>query len=165
MIVIRDFLPGEAAQIDALALQAFAQYQDAYQDWPGFQAKLGKLSALAGLGELVVAEVAGRIAGAVVYVGPNAPKAEFFRPEWPIMRMLVVIPEMRGRGVGRMLAEECLHRARRDGATTVALHTSDLMQVALPMYQRMGFRLVAKAPLIHGVAYGIYVKELAADER
>jgi ribosomal protein S18 acetylase RimI-like enzyme len=165
MIVIRDFLPDKAKQVDALALQAFAQYQTAYQDWPAFQAKLGKLSALADVGELVVAEVGGQVVGAVVYIGPNAPKADFFRPEWSIMRMLVVTPEMRGRGIGRLLAEECLHRAQRDGATTVALHTSDLMQVALQMYQRMGFKLVAKAPLIHGVAYGIYVKELAADER
>lgn len=165
MIVIRDFLPGEAAQIDALALQAFAQYQDAYQDWPGFQAKIGKLSALADVGEMIVAEVAGRLVGAVAYVGPNVPKAKFFRSEWPIMRMLVVAPEMRGRRIGRRLAEECLRRARRDGAAVLALHTSELMQVALPMYRRMGFRQVASAPPIHGVDYDVYVKELAADER
>lgn len=165
MIVIRAFLPGEAAQVDTLALQAFAQYREAYQDWPAFQAKIGNLSALAGVGEMIVAEAAGRLVGAVAYAGPNVPKAEFFRPEWPIMRMLVVAPEMRGRGIGRWLAEECLRRARRDGAAVFALHTSKLMQVALPMYQRMGFRQVASTPPIHGVDYCVYVKELAADER
>lgn len=35
----------------------------------------------------------------------------------------------------RALAEECLRRAERDQASVFALHTSELMQVALPMYQ------------------------------
>ena len=53
--------------------------------------------------------------------------------------MLVIDPGARGRGLGRLLTEECVRRARRDGAPTVALHTSPIMEVALPMYLRMGF--------------------------
>lgn len=160
MPVIRDFLPSDATQVNALALRAFDQFKDAYQDWPAFQAKIGNMSALADVGEVIVAEVRGRIVGAVAYVSPNVPKAEFFRPEWSIMRMLVVTPDSRGRGIGRALAEECLRRAKRDQASTVALHTSELMEVALSMYQRMGFKWVASAPAIHGIEYGVYVKEL-----
>ena len=107
-----------------------------------------------------MAELAGRIVVAVAYVGPGAPKAAFFLPEWPIMRMLVVDPDARGQGIGRALAEECLRRAERDGAAEFALHTSEIMAVALPMYRRMGFTLAARAPDIHGVEYGIYVKAL-----
>lgn len=160
MPLVRDFLPSDSAQVNALALRAFEQFKSSYQDWPGFRAKIGNMSALADVGELVVAEVDGQIAGAVAYVGPSAPKAEFFRPEWSIMRMLVVAPDLRGRGIGRALAEECLRRAKRDGASVFALHTSKIMQVALPMYQRMGFKWVSKTPKIHGVEYGVYAKEL-----
>jgi GNAT superfamily N-acetyltransferase len=160
MPIIREFQSRDSAQVNALALRAFEQFKDAYHDWPGFRAKIGNMSALADVGEVIVAEVAGRIVGAVAYVGPGAPKAEFFRPEWPIMRMLVVAPESRGRGIGGALAQECLCRAKRDGASVFALHTSELMQVALPMYQRMGFKWVSSAPAIHGVEYGVYVKKL-----
>lgn len=160
MTIIREYLPSDAMQVNALALRAFEQFKDAYYDWPAFQAKIGNMSALADAGEIIVAEVEGKIVGAVAYVGPSAPKAAFFRPEWPIMRMLVVAPDSRGRGVGRSLAQECLLRAKRDGASVFALHTSELMQVALPMYQRMGFKRVSSAPAIHGVEYGVYVKEL-----
>ncbi|HCI13041.1 MAG: GNAT family N-acetyltransferase [Gallionellales bacterium GWA2_60_142] len=146
--------------VNALALSAFEQFKDAYQDWPALRTKIGNMSALANVGEIIVAVVEGQIVGAVAYVGPGAPKAEFFRLEWPIMRMLVVAPDSRGHGVGRTLAEECLRRAKRDQASVFALHTSELMQVALPMYQRMGFKWVASAPPIHGVEYGVYVKEL-----
>jgi ribosomal protein S18 acetylase RimI-like enzyme len=160
MPVIREYLPSDSTQINILALQSFEQYKDAYHDWPAFQTKIGNMSALADAGEIIVAEVGDQIVGAVAYIGPGAPKAGFFRPEWPIMRMLVVAPDSRGRGIGRALAQECLHRAKRDGASVFALHTSELMQVALPMYQRMGFKRVSGAPEIHGVEYGVYVKEI-----
>ena len=76
------------------------------------------------------------------------------------MRMLVVAPEARDLGAGRALAEECLARAKRDNAGIFALHTSELMSVALSMYQRMGFKWWASASLIHGVPYGIYIKKI-----
>lgn len=158
--VIRDFQPSDAPQVNALALRAFEQFKDAYDDWPVFRAKIANLSSMADVGEIIVAAAEARIIGAVAYVGPGAPKAAFFRPEWPIMRMLVVAPDFRGLGIGRTLAEECLRRAQRDGAAVFALHTSELMRVALPMYQRMGFKRVFNAPAIHGVEYGVYLKEL-----
>ena len=159
-IRLRDFDPADTQRIDKLAVTAFEQFKDAYTDWPVFQSKISSMSALAGTGEIIVAEYAGEIVGAVAYIGPGSEKAAFFQPEWPVMRMLVVSPDARGRGVGKALAEECLARARRDGADSFALHTSELMHVALPMYQRMGFRWLGPAPDIHGVKYGIYLKEL-----
>lgn len=161
MPVIRSFLPNDASEVDAVALRAFDEFKNAYDDWPAFQAKIASMSSLAEMGELIVAEFEGHIVGAVAYVGPGLPKSPFFRSEWPIMRMLVVSPAARGRGVGRALVEECLRRAKRDGASVFALHTSELMAVALPMYLRMGFKLVSNAPTIHGVEYGVYLKELS----
>jgi GNAT superfamily N-acetyltransferase len=160
MSIVREYLPNDSEQVNALALLAFDQFKDSYHDWPAFQAKIGNMSSLADAGEIIVAEVDDQIVGAVAYVGPGAPKAEFFRPDWPIMRMLVVVRGSRGRGIGRALAQECLRRAKRDGASVFALHTSELMHVGLPMYQRMRFKRVSGAPAIHGVEYGVYVKEL-----
>lgn len=157
---LRNYHPHDAQRIDELAVSAFSQFRDAYTDWPVFSAKISNMSALSDTGEIIVAELAGDIVGAVAYIGPGKEKAPFFRPEWPVMRMLVVAPAARGHGVGKALAEECLARARRDGARSFALHTSELMKVALPMYQRMGFTWLAAAPDIHGVRYGIYLKEL-----
>ena len=98
--------------------------------------------------------------GAVGYVPPSAPKAAHFKPEWPIIRMLVVDPGARGLGAGRALTEACIARARRDRAGEIALHTSPIMTVALPMYLRMGFVRVRDAPPLFGVPYAIYVKAL-----
>jgi GNAT superfamily N-acetyltransferase len=160
MPVVREYLPNDSAPVNALALLAFDEFKDAYHDWPTFRAKIGNMAALADVAEIIVAEINGQIVGAVAYIGPGAPKAGFFQPEWPIMRMLVVAPGFRGHGIGRALAQECIGRARRDGASVFALHTSELMHVALPMYQRMGFEWHSAAPMIHGVKYDVYVKEI-----
>ncbi len=159
-IELRDYLPADAGAIDALAVAAFEQFKDAYADWPVFKSRIGMMSALAEHGEIIVAQRGAQLLGAVAYIGPHRPKSEFFDQAWPIMRMLVVAPEARGLGVGKMLAQECIARAVRDNAQVFALHTSELMEVALPMYGRMGFAWHAAAPAIHGVAYGIYLKQL-----
>lgn len=159
-IALHDYLPIDSREVDALAIAAFEQFKDAYTDWPVFQSKIATMSALSAHGELIVARQAHRLVGAVAYIGPQQPKSQFFDQAWPIMRMLVVSPEARGLGVGRLLADECIARGRRDRATVFALHTSELMAIALPMYQRMGFEWHAAAPDIHGVAYGVYLKQL-----
>ena len=42
-------------------------------------------------------------------------------------------------GIGRLLMDECLRRSRLRAATTMGLHTTELMAVARGMYERMGF--------------------------
>lgn len=161
-VVLRDFQSGDAVAVNEVALAAFDQFSEAYEDWSRFRTGIGDMSSLAGVGEIVVAVADETVVGAVAYVGPNRPKASFFRPEWPIMRMLVVSPAARGHGIGKLLAEECLSRARRDNASQLALHTSPVMKIALPMYLRMGFRFHSAVAPIHGVEYNIYVKEVDA---
>jgi ribosomal protein S18 acetylase RimI-like enzyme len=124
------------------------------------------MSTLADKGEIIVAEDAGEVAGAVAYFAPNSgPRPNFFAPEWPIIRMLVVDPAARGQGIGRRLTDECIARAGRDGAAEIALHTSPAMEVALAMYLRMGFRLEREVPDRFGVPYAVYLKALGRVDR
>jgi len=160
VFLIRDYYPGDAGEVNALAVQAFAQYAPFYDDWPALREKLGKMSALAEFGNLFVAERDGRLLGAVVYLRPGAAKADIFRNEWAVMRLLVVAPEARAQGVGRALAEMCLACARMDGADTIALHTSSIMPEALRLYRRLGFQCSHAAPSLHGVAYDVHTCRL-----
>jgi ribosomal protein S18 acetylase RimI-like enzyme len=160
-VVLRDFKAPDGAAVNAVALAAFEQYRDAYADWSAFSENIGRMSTLADTAELIVATTPVRLVGAVAYGGPGKPKAAFFDGAWPIVRMLVVHPEARGLGIGRALTDECISRARRDGASMIALHTTPIMAVALAMYERMGFEFTAAAPAIHGVPYRIYLKRLS----
>jgi ribosomal protein S18 acetylase RimI-like enzyme len=157
---IRDFAPRDAEAVNAVALAAFEQFRGEYSDWPEFSKTVGAMASLADGGEVIVATRDDRIVGAVAYMGPGAPKADIFHPAWPVIRMLVVDPAERGHGVGRMLTDECIQRARRDGAREIALHTSRIMRVALALYLRSGFVMVRQCPPIFGVPYRIYLKHL-----
>jgi len=162
-MIIRPFAPADATAVNRVALAAFAQYEGVYRDWDRLMRGVGATAGLAEAGEIVVAEDgAGDIVGAVAYFGPEAgPRPDFFAPHWPIVRMLVVDPAARGRGIGRRLTEACIARARRDGADAIALHTSPAMAAALALYLRMGFRLERRVPDRFGVPYGLYLKDLA----
>lgn len=158
--IVRDFEPADATSLNAVALAAFGQFENDYSDWPAMAAAVSKMAELTSSAEIIVAEVDGRIVGGVAYVRSGRPKASFFDPSWPIIRMLVIDPSARGHGLGRLLTQACIDRARNDGARLIALHTSPVMAVALPMYLRMGFEFLRDAPSIYGVAYAVYVKKL-----
>lgn len=165
MTLVRDFTPDDAPRVDRIAVAAFEQFSEHYSDWPAMKTSLGRMSGFAATGEMIVAEQDGRVAGAVVYVGPHRRKPAFFEQAWPIIRMLVVDPQSRGGGLGRALSEACIARALRDDAPSIALHTSPIMTVALPLYLRMGFVRLHDAPSIFGVPYAVYLKTLAEEAR
>jgi GNAT superfamily N-acetyltransferase len=159
-IRIRDYQGSDADNLNRVAIAAFSQFHEHYQDWPAMLAGLSKTSDLSASGEVIIAELQHAFAGAVAYFGPDRPKAPFFDQRWPIIRMLVVDPAFRGNGIGRALTDECIARARRDGSPIIAPHTSPIMTVALPMYLRMGFVKAHDAPPIFGAAYAVYTKAL-----
>ncbi len=158
---LREFCDADALEINHLAVRAFQEHSSSYSDWPAMVAAYERMSDLAKTGEIVVAETSGGIVGAVAYIPPDRPKPRYFDKAWPAVRSLVVDPNSRGDGVGRALTQECINRAKRDKSPVIALHTSPIMTVALPMYLRMGFEWHRDAPAVYGVPFAVYLKRLA----
>ncbi|TDC97015.1 GNAT family N-acetyltransferase [Actinomadura sp. 7K507] len=89
--------------------------------------------------ELLVAEVAGEVAGAVAYCPPGSPYAEVAGPGEAEFRMLAVREKARGKGVGQAMVRACTDRARAAGLSAVRLSTQPDMDGAHRLYERMGF--------------------------
>lgn len=159
-ITLRPYRPADAAEVNAVAIAAFSEFPADAGEWPTTTRATDRMSVLAASAEVIVAVAGERVAGAVAYVGPGLEKQDWFDRDWPVIRMLVVAPAWRGRGVGRALTEECIRRARLDGATLIALHTTPLLERAFGMYERMGFRFLRDSPPVGHVPYAIYVKRL-----
>jgi len=147
MAVIRDALPEELDQTADVISAAYAQYgppdgtvgalADAFEEYRREQRDVRSRLADS---QLIVAEDAGRVLGTVTFYPPGSDKkAEGWPPDWAAIRLLAVHPDARGSGLGRLLTEECLRRARALGASMVGLHTAVIMSVARAMYERMGF--------------------------
>jgi GNAT superfamily N-acetyltransferase len=114
---------------------------------PGYYAMLADVGSLAhrpGARLLVARAAAGDVAGAVVYFGDMAAygsggAATQLRDTSGI-RLLGVDDAWRGHGLGRSLTQACIDLAHAAGHAQVVLHTTQAMQHAWALYERLGFR-------------------------
>ena len=160
-MLIREFSVEDSILIDALAVRAWSQYKSFYPNWETTKVAINQMSKLSTIGQIFVAEHNKIIVGAVGYISPNGPRAEYFKAEWGLIRMLVVAPESRGKGIGTKLTQKCLNVALEDNVPTVALHTNEMMEAALSIYLKLGFYRVGYAPSPTSTPFGIYCLDIS----
>jgi GNAT superfamily N-acetyltransferase len=140
---IRDARPEDRDPIHELTLAAYQEYAAHLAvHWEAYRQNI--LSTLADVSpaEQIVAEQDGALLGTVLLYPAGLRVTSNGAPltlKWPEVRLLAVPPSSRGRGIGAALMEECIRRARASGATALTLHTTDLMQAAMRLYERLGF--------------------------
>jgi ribosomal protein S18 acetylase RimI-like enzyme len=110
---------GDVLAIDAASFPPFWRYD------------VSLLERLARTERLAVGEIEGWLAGYTLAVsGAGA----------GTLGRLAVVPEARGRGIGRCLADEAVAWLARNGSRSVALSTQEDNAVSRVLYRGMGFR-------------------------
>jgi len=139
---IRDARGDERDAVRDLTLSAYSVYATIMEPdaWAGLDAAVCRALESDGA-QRIVADDDGTLIGSVMLFPPEtAAYGEYTGAlATPELRLLAVPESARGRGVGRALVEECIRRARRDGASALGLHTSKSMATARDLYLRMGF--------------------------
>lgn len=85
-----------------------------------------------------IAEMNGRPVGSAVVVRKSAEVAK--------LRLVIIDPKARGRGLGHRLVGDCIGFARARGYRTMTLWTNSILLAARAIYMKAGFRLVHSEP-------------------
>ena len=139
---IRNARIEELDEVSLLIRDAYQEYQASFppEVWEGYSRDITDVRSRLDTSELIVAELSGGLVGAVTFYPSSSGSEQGGWPAgWTGVRLLAVHPDGRGLGIGRALMDECLRRSRQMGASTLGLHTTELMAVARGMYERMGF--------------------------
>lgn len=142
VISLRDARPDELDAVSDVMVAAYEEYipPGAPGQWLAYREEIRDVRARLADATLIVAQQDGDLVGAVTYY-PDATRYGYvsWPRGWAAFRLLAVHPAARGRGIGRLLTDECIARARHAGRHAIGLHTTRLMTVARAMYERIGF--------------------------
>jgi ribosomal protein S18 acetylase RimI-like enzyme len=139
-VTVRTANPDELAAVGDLTAATYAAEFDISGPYASILADAARRAAAPHTEVIVAVDDGGSVIGAVAYCGPGSPYANLAGSDEAELRMLVVAPAARHRGVGEALVRSCIERLQRDGVTALVLSTEDqLMAAAQRLYTRLGF--------------------------
>ena len=115
-------------------------------------------------GDLLIAKQEGSdtVLGAILFLHVNSHMQQLAKNGEREFRLLAVSSEARGKGVGELLVQACIDRAKAESAIGLVLWTQPTMVPAQRLYERLGF-LRAKerdTPDLRGFTRLVYVLEM-----
>lgn len=142
-IHVRDARNDERETMLRITLEAYEEYASIMPGpiWKVYRQQLVTALDENGPAERLLAVHGDTVVGSVLLYPAQAQayKSSSVAAICPEVRLLAVLPDVRGYGVGRALMDECARRAGSAGATMLGLHTIDQMQAAQRLYARLGF--------------------------
>jgi GNAT superfamily N-acetyltransferase len=156
---VRNARAAEYEEIGKLMVRVYSQLEG----FPGETEQPAYYKMLAHIGELtykpeteLLAAVTpdDKIGGAVIYFsdmkyygsGGTATKEQNSSG----FRLLAVDTLSRGRGIGRLLVDECIKKSREKKLSQLIIHTTMAMKTAWKMYERLGFKRSADLDFMQG---------------
>jgi len=146
---VRNAQPQEFQEIGQLMVRTYSQLEG----FPKEAEQPSYYKLLANVGELttkpfvelfVVVSPEDKIVGAVVYIGdmqyysPLGIAAKEFNASG--FRLLAVDGSTRGAGLGKLLTNACIQKAKEQKKEQMIIHTTNAMQTAWKMYENLGFK-------------------------
>lgn len=146
---VRNAKDSEFGEIGKLMVQVYSQLEGfpRESEQPNYYKMLANVGELTRKPEaelLVAVSSDGKIAGGVVYFGDikyygsggTATKEQNAGG----FRLLAVDPLTRGHGIGKLLTNECIKKAKDKKLYQMIIHTTMAMQIAWKMYESIGFK-------------------------
>lgn len=92
----------------------------------------------------------------MAFLVPHGNPWDSFDKDWSYLRMVGVHPDYRGYGIAKTLTLKCIEYAKATGESTLALHTSEHMNAARHIYEKLGFKKTKELNPRFGKTYWLY---------
>ena len=163
-VTLRTATPSDYKEIAQISVAAYHEYAKVLsaENWQRMQQNLLNVEHTAEVADFIVAEIENKIVGAIAYYPPGKSNPKYFNSQWASLRLLAVDPQHRRKGIGKLLTNEGIERAK-DNAKAIALYTSEAMTVAQKMYGSLGFKQVRELPMMLDLRYWLYVLYLPPE--
>jgi len=150
-------------QIKALTLKAYGQFKNliSQENFKAWEENMGMDETYIQLfrtGTCFVATSDEKIIG-TAFVIPNGNSYKWFDAEWSYIRLVGVLPEFEGKGIGKKLTSMCIDHAKKTGEKIIALHTSEFQNAARHIYESLGFKKYQEFDLF-GKIYWVFLLQL-----
>ena len=139
----------EFVETGKLMVQVYSQLEgfpkeSEQPDYYKMLANVGELTNRPETELLVAVTPDGKIAGCVVYFSDmkyyGSGGTATMEQNAAGFRLLAVDPLYRGQGIGKLLTNECIRKAKDKKLDQVIIHTIMAMQTAWKMYEKLGFK-------------------------
>ena len=149
MYTVRQATPEEYGPIGELLITVYSQLEgfpkkSEQPDYYQLLANVGEFIKKPEIDLLVAVDENDRIAGAVVYFGDmqhyGSGGTATQEKNASGFRLLAVVPDVRGNGIGKLLTMTCIAKAKKANQKNLVIHTTKAMQTAWKMYEKIGFR-------------------------
>lgn len=157
--IIRNAKPIEFEEIGKLMVHVYSHLEgfpkeSEQPEYYTMLANIGELTKKPKTELLVAVSSQGKIVGGVVYFGDmkhygsggTATKEQNASG----FRLLAVKPSARGQGVGKVLTNECIRKAKNQKHKKLVIHTTNAMQIAWKMYENTGFQRAEDLDFLQG---------------
>jgi len=104
-----------------------------------------------------ICENTDEIVGMAYLVSKGNP-TDIFHKDWCYIRMVGVDPKFSGKGIGKKLTQMCIDYAKENDEQFIALHTSEFMNSARHIYEKIGFKAIKELDLRYGKRYWLYTQ-------
>lgn len=156
---VRNAKPDEFEEIGKLMVGVYSQLEGLPKEseQPNYYKMLANVGELTHKPEtelLVSVASDGKIAGGVVYFGDMQYYGSGGTATQELntsgFRLLAVDPSIRGHGIGKLLTNECIRKAKDKKCKQMVIHTIMAMQTAWKMYESLGFKRAEDLDFMQG---------------
>ncbi|MEH7347456.1 GNAT family N-acetyltransferase [Gottfriedia acidiceleris] len=153
-LIIRESKPDELDKIKKVLIEAYEQYAAILtkEQWGNYKNSIIDATEKSKTKTKLVA-IADNVLLGACFIYDSAEKAYGLTDleiDYPIIRLIGVSPKARGLGIATELIRASCNLSLEWGSDRIVLHTSDMMQSAIRLYEKLGFKRAKQYEFMNG---------------